>query len=101
MSKLISGVSVYDADVGAGSLKMTLSALHGTVSVTGLGPSTDVSFTDTLAQVNTLLGSLTYTPFNGYWGPDWLTITANDQGNSGSGGALSTTKKISLRVGNY
>ncbi|MDQ1238497.1 MAG: hypothetical protein QG577_682, partial [Thermodesulfobacteriota bacterium] len=100
-SKLVSGVSVYDADVGAGSMKMTLSALHGTVSVTGLGPSANIVFTDILGQVNTLLGTLTYTPFNNYWGPDWLTITADDQGNSGAGGALSATKKITLRVGNY
>jgi hypothetical protein len=80
---------------------MNLSALHGALSVTGVGPSTSIEFANTLANVNTLLGTLTYTPFANYWGPDWVTITANDQRNSGAGGVLSTTKKISLKVGNY
>jgi len=32
---------------------------------------------------------------------DWITITANDQGNSGAGGAMSDKKTVTLRIGNY
>jgi len=51
--------------------------------------------------VNTKLGTLSYTPVSNYQGPDWLTISANDQGNSGAGGPLSDTKTVPLRIGNY
>ena len=99
--KLISGVSVADPDVGTGSLKMNLGALHGTLSVTGVTASANIAFTDTLTNVNTMLSTLSYTPVSNYQGPDWITITANDQGNSGAGGAMSDTKKVTLRIGNY
>ena len=97
----ISGVSVADPDILAGSLQMTVGVLHGTVAVTGAGPSPNIVFTDTLGQVNTKLGTLSYTPVPNYQGPDWLTISANDQGNSGSGGPLSDNKTVVINVGRF
>jgi len=42
-----------------------------------------------------------YTPVPNYQGPDWLTISANDQGNSGSGGPLSDNKTVVINVGRF
>ena len=80
---------------------MTVGVLHGTVAVTGAGPSRNIVFTDTLANVKTMLGTLSYTPVSNYQGPDWLTISANDQGNSGSGGPLSDNKTVVINVGRF
>jgi hypothetical protein len=100
-ARLISGVSVADPDILAGTMDMTLGVLHGTVAVTGVAAAPNIVFTNTLANVNTMLGTLTYTPVPNYQGPDWLTFTANDRGNSGAGGAMSDTKTVPLRIGNY
>jgi hypothetical protein len=80
---------------------MNLGALHGTLSVTGVTASANIAFTDTLTNVNTMLSTLSYAPVSNYQGPDWITITANDQGNSGAGGAMSDKKTVTLRIGNY
>ena len=48
-----------------------------------------MTFQGTLTDVNTALNGMTYTPKLGYSGPATLTITSNDLGNTGSGGALS------------
>jgi hypothetical protein len=48
-----------------------------------------------------MLGTLSYTPVSNYQGPDWLTISANDQGNSGSGGPLSDNKTVVINVGRF
>ncbi|MEI8182101.1 MAG: hypothetical protein WCG29_05280, partial [Desulfomonile sp.] len=104
VTKLISGVSVTDPELLDSPLlmmNMTLGVLHGTVAVTGAGPSPNIVFTDTLANVNSNLGTLTYTPVPTYQGPDWLTISANDQGNSGSGGPMSDTKTVLIKVGKW
>ncbi|MCX5861799.1 MAG: hypothetical protein NTW27_06720, partial [Deltaproteobacteria bacterium] len=104
VTKLISGVSVTDPELLDSPLlkmNMTLGVLHGTVAVTGAGPSPNIVFTDTLAQSNSRLGTLTYTPVPTYQGPDWLTISANDQGNSGSGGPMSDTKTVLIKVGKW
>jgi hypothetical protein len=97
----ITGVSVADPDIGAGAMNMALGVLHGTVAVTGVGDAPNIVFTDTLANVKTMLGTLSYTPVSNYQGPDWLTISANDQGNSGSGGPLSDNKTVVINVGRF
>ena len=78
----ITGISVTDADIGTtGKLTVTLSVLHGTVTVQvpGTTPTTYtnsiVTFTETLANVNTALAGLLYTPTAKYDGTDTLSIT--------------------------
>ena len=39
---------------------------------------------------------MTYAPTNNFQGSDTLTITTNDSGNSGSGGALTDTDTVSI-----
>jgi beta-glucanase (GH16 family) len=55
--------------------------------------------TGSQTDIDTALASgLTYTPSLNYNGGDTLTITANDLGNTGAGGALSSTQSVTLTV---
>ena len=61
----------------------------GTATVTALG---------TLENLNTALDGLSFAPTTNFSGPAMLTISINDQGNTGAGGALSATATVSLTV---
>ena len=101
----ITGISVTDADIGTtGQLTITLSVSHGTLTVQvpattpGATPTTytnaNVTFTDTLTNVNTALAGLKYTPTSGFGGAtDTLNITAVDQ-NLGSSGTVPITINV-------
>jgi hypothetical protein len=105
---VINGTSVADVDLGAGEMQVTLSALHGTItlgSVAGLTFSTgdgtaDASmvFSGTLASVNAALASISYLGNSNYSGSDTISVSANDQGFTGAGGAQGQTKTISINV---
>jgi VCBS repeat-containing protein len=87
-------ISVNDVDAGAGNLTVTLSVLHGAVTLSGTaglafgaGDGTadaTMTFTGTQSAINTALQGLSYAPTANYNGPDTLTITTNDNGNTGS-----------------
>src|SRR5678809_367430 len=57
-----------------------------------------MTFTGTVAAVNTALDGLTYSPTANYNGGDTLSITTDDLGNTGSGGALSDTDTVAITV---
>ena len=57
-----------------------------------------MTFTGTPADINTVLDGLIYTPNANFNGSDTLTITTNDLGNTGSGGALSDVDTVSINV---
>ena len=59
-----------------------------------------MTFTGTVADINTALEGLTYTPNAGYNGVDTLTITTDDQGNTGTGGALQDVDTVNITVDN-
>ena len=59
-----------------------------------------MTFTGTLADIHLVLDGMTYTPNAGYNGFDTLTITTDDLGNSGSGGALQDVDNVQITVGN-
>ena len=68
-----------------------------------VGDGTDdatMTFTGTVADINAALEGLTYTPNGGYNGVDTLTITTDDQGNTGAGGALQDVDTVNITVGN-
>ncbi len=105
-------ISTSDVDAGASSVKVTFSALHGglTLSTTaglnfgcvgcagsGNGDAT-MTFTGTLSAVNTALNGASYLGTLNYNGPDTITLTVNDQGATGSGGAQSDTDTIGVTV---
>lgn len=98
-------ITVSDIDAGGGSLTTTLSVLHGTltvggtanVTVSGNGTGT-LTLTGTVADINAALEGAAYRGMADYNGPDTLTITTDDQGNTGAGGARSDTDQLALTV---
>jgi VCBS repeat-containing protein len=101
-------ISISDVDAGTSSLQVTLAVSHGTLTlstITGLTFSsgdgvadTTMTFRGTLAAVNTALRGMAYRPDANYNGPDTLTITTSDQGNTGSGGVLTDSDSVAINV---
>jgi hypothetical protein len=97
-------VSVTDVDVGAGTISVELTVQHGVLAVgasgatVGGGGSSDVTISGSLADVNTALAGLAYTPAANYHGPDTLHMVTNDGGATGSGGTQSDTDDLSITV---
>jgi hypothetical protein len=68
-----------------------------------VGDGTDdstMTFTGTVGDINAALEGMTYTPNTAYNGIDTLTITTNDQGNTGTGGVLQDVDTVAITVGN-
>ncbi|MGY3932651.1 T1SS-143 repeat domain-containing protein, partial [Aeromonas encheleia] len=103
----LSGISVKDVDAGSAPLSMVLRVEHGVltllgaagaVSVQGAGTG-EITLVGSLSDLNSLInGSLHYEPAKDFWGQDNLTITTSDQGNSGSGGALTDSTQVGITV---
>ena len=97
-------IQISDVDVGTGTVQANLSVGFGTLTATtGVGAtitnngSAAVTVTGTLVQVNAALNGLVYDPA-GTTGNATITIVTNDQGNTGSGGALTDTDTIAVTV---
>src|SRR6185503_18602732 len=81
-------ISVTDVDAGTNAIQVTLTATNGTLTLSGtaglaftVGDGTadaTMTFTGTIANINTALNGMTYTPNNGFSGAATLTITTND-----------------------
>ena len=107
-AKIISGLSIADVDAGSSAVTVTLAASHGIITVaTGAGVTLatngtgSVTLTGAVNAINTLLAtasSVTYTPSANYNGSDTITMTTNDGGNSGTGGALSDSDTIAITI---
>ncbi|MDX6581826.1 MAG: hypothetical protein QOI10_1010, partial [Solirubrobacterales bacterium] len=102
-------ISVSDVDAAPGSLQVTLTATHGAVTLSGtsglafsVGDGTadpTMTFTGTLANLNSALNGLTFAPTpTNYNGPATLQIVTDDQGNTGAGGAQSDTDSVAIAV---
>jgi CSLREA domain-containing protein len=101
-------ISVADVDAGTGALSMTLAATNGTLTLassagltfsSGDGTSdTSMSFSGTSANINAALSGLTFAPAADYSGPASITVTTNDLGNTGSGGAQSNADTIAITI---
>ncbi|MBO0698761.1 MAG: cadherin domain-containing protein, partial [Zavarzinella sp.] len=98
-------ISVSDVDAGTAPVQVTLTATHGVLTlggttnltVTGNGSGTVVA-TGALGDLNAGLTGLKFTPDSNYNGSASLQIVTNDQGNTGSGGALSDTDTVAITV---
>lgn len=75
-------VRVSDPDLGAGTIRVTVTALSGTVRAGTSGPAAAIVLDGTLSQVNAALAGLRYQGNANFNGTDRLVITANDKGNS-------------------
>jgi hypothetical protein len=101
-------ISVADVDLGANPIKITLSSTNGKLTlstISGLsfttGDGTDdalMVFTGTLANVNTALNGLSFTPTLDFTGAASLQIVSDDQGSTGTGGALTDTDSVNITV---
>ena len=101
-------LSVADADAGGGLLTTMLNVQHGTISLALTGGATiagnatgTVMLNGTLAQIVAALGipgNVTYRGLPDFFGTDTLTMTTNDNGNTGTGGALSDTDHGTITV---
>ena len=101
-------ISVADPDAGTNSIQVTLTATNGTLTLSGttglsftVGDGTadaTMTFTGTIANINTALNGMTFTPTLGFSGAASLTITTNDQGNTGTGGPQSDTDVVTIQV---
>ncbi|MDB4962797.1 MAG: Repeat family [Myxococcales bacterium] len=106
-------ISTSDIDAGTGAVMVTLGVTNttgnvGTLSLSGTTGLTFTSgdgtadasmvFTGTISDINAALNNLTLNvPANGS-GTGTLSITTNDQGNTGTGGPLSDTDSVSITV---
>jgi hypothetical protein len=102
-------VSVSDPDAGTSSVQVRLQVNHGTMTLDGTsrlsfatGDSgtndADMTFTGSLADVNAALDGMRFDPAANYNGGATLTITTNDQGNTGAGGAKTDTDTVNVTV---
>jgi hypothetical protein len=101
-------ISVAHPDSATDSVAVDLTVGHGTLTLGAVGGLTfeagdgmadaSMSFSGSLAAVNAALVGLSYSPALGYSGPDLVTLTSDDQGGTGIGGALSDTDTVSITV---
>ena len=101
-------IQINDLDAGANDLEVTLSVTNGTLtlaSVTGLGFTSGDGTADasmvlrgTLANINSALASITFTPTTNFNGSSVLTINTSDLGNAGAGGTLIDSDTINITV---
>ena len=104
----ITGISVADADAASNSVLVTLSVTKGVLTLAGTtglsfvtGDGTDdatISFTASTTNANTAIATLTYEPDVDFNGSDTISISVNDQGQQGSGGAKSDSKTVGVTV---
>jgi hypothetical protein len=102
-------VQISDVDAATGLMRVTLTQTNGTLTllsttnltlVAGANGSSSMTWEGTRDDLNAALGNgLTFTPTLNYRGLAQLSILTNDQGNSGSGGALSDTDSLAVSVG--
>lgn len=100
-------VSVSDVDVGTGTIRVALTSSNasagtlvvtpGAATVTG-NNSASLTITGTLSAVNSALASLIFRPVLGFVGSTALTMTTNDQGNTGSGGPQQDQDPVTINV---
>jgi Domain of unknown function (DUF4394)/Bacterial Ig domain/FG-GAP-like repeat/FG-GAP repeat len=101
-------ISIHDSDLNGGKMVVTLTATDGTLTLsgvsglmfttgTGTGDKT-MTFTGTEADVNVALANLVFTPTANFFGTTTVTISADDQGQTGAGGAQVGNSTITLDV---
>ncbi len=102
-------ISTSDSDAGSNPVLITLSVSDGTLTLSGTSGlsfssgssgSASMTFTGSLTDVNSALAGMTYEPATGFHGTDTLSLTDDDQGNTGLGKPQSATSTVSIGVVN-
>jgi hypothetical protein len=101
-------VSVTDVDAGNGTIQLQLAATNGTLQLSGTtgitfqaGTNGSSGFTirGTRTAINVSLVGLRFSPSLANPGSGSITLTANDLGRTGSGGAKTATRTINVAIG--
>ncbi|MFO0927186.1 MAG: tandem-95 repeat protein, partial [Gemmataceae bacterium] len=102
------GTAVADVDAGSGLVQVTLTASNGTLSLSGIqgltfaagdgSADTTMTFAGTVTDVNAALDGLTFAPAANFNGTATIDVVVNDQGNTGSGGALTAVETVQVQV---
>jgi len=110
---VIDDIGTIDLDAAGNNVALTLTVGNGTLSVNSSAPnglgsgnisgngSGTVTLTGPIGQINATLAyspAVTYTSDTNFSGTDTLTMTLNDNGHSGSGGAKSNQKTLDITV---
>lgn len=109
-------ISIADVDAGSALVQVTLAVNYGTLTLsrtTGLSFSfndangigsgdgtadTTMTFRGTIEDINAALDGLRFTPPKRFSGTVTLTLTTNDLGNNGIGGALRAEDAVTIVV---
>ncbi|XFA70366.1 cadherin-like domain-containing protein [Tistrella mobilis] len=102
----LTGISISDVDAGTGDVTVTLDVLTGTLSATsgsGVvvgGTATSLTLTGTVTDINAFIAAsgVSYTPVANDASDVTLTVTVDDGGNTGPGGAKTDSATITLDV---
>ena len=105
---VINGISVSDVDANGANITTRLQVTDGVLNIapgsaniiTGTNNSADITLSGSVSEINAMLASLNYTGNTDVTGiaADTLTITTNDNGNTGSGGALIDSASIQIDI---
>ncbi|MCC6574720.1 MAG: hypothetical protein IT462_13140 [Planctomycetes bacterium] len=99
--------SVSDSDAGASDIELALSASDGTVTLATLTGLTVTAGADgtaaitvegTIAEINTALDGMTFTPAAVFSGLATIQFTLDDLGNTGAGGAKTDSGQLVILV---
>jgi hypothetical protein len=103
-------ILVSDIDAGGASIRITLTATNGVLSLAGItglsfsggvGDGVDdatMTFTGSINDINDALEGLIFKPLANFAGPATIQIVTNDRGRNGAGGPLSSTSTIGVTV---
>ena len=101
-------IAIHDTDAANDAIKVTLSAYGGTLTLDGTAGLTfsagdgtsdgSMTFTGTLAAVNSALDGISYTVPASFAGAGNLQIIADDLGNHGTGGSAVNSTVVLINV---
>ncbi|WP_185267178.1 Ig-like domain-containing protein, partial [Halopseudomonas xiamenensis] len=102
----LTGISFTDVDAGSGNVTATFSVPSGTLSaisgngVTVGGTASALTLTGSLADINAFIAAsgISFTTASNATANVTLTVTIDDGGNTGSGGAQTDTTSVTLMV---
>ena len=101
-------VQIADDDAGSAILEVTIDVDFGAITLptgsvtvlSGASGTSSITFEGTVANINTALNSLTYTPTSDFVGLGEVQVTVDDRGNTGAGGAQTATESLYIDVTN-
>ena len=100
-------ITISDVDANSSDLQVNLTVTQGTLTLVNISGginsllnngTNNVSFKGSVSEINAAIEGLQYKGNQDYFGNDTLAITVDDQGNTGSGGALNTPGTVAITV---